>query len=76
VTLRVGELTHFDLLAESKSGQVKTLGGVTLDLVAQDGLSTQLKHGQGGPQLRVSALGGDVTVRPYDGTRLGLMLKN
>jgi len=76
VTLRVGELSHFDLHAETKSGEVKTLGGMTLDLVAQDGLTSQLKHGQGGPHLRISALGGDVTVRPYDGSRLDLLLKN
>jgi hypothetical protein len=76
VTLRVGQLTHFDLQAETKSGEVKTLGGVTLDLVAQDGLVSQLKHGQGGPHLRISALGGNVTVRPYDGSRLDLLLKN
>jgi len=76
VTLRVGELTHFDLHAETKSGEVNTLGGVTLNLVAQDGLASQLKHGQGGPHLRISALGGNVTVRPYDGSRLNLLLKN
>jgi DUF4097 and DUF4098 domain-containing protein YvlB len=76
VTLRVGELTHFDLHAETRSGAVKTLGGVTLDLVAQDGLISQLKHGQGGPHLRISALGGNLTIRPYDGSRLDLLLKN
>jgi len=75
VTLRVGQLSHFDLHAETKSGEVKTLGGMTLDLVAQDGLASELKHGQGGPHLRISALGGDVTVRPYEGSRLDLLLK-
>jgi DUF4097 and DUF4098 domain-containing protein YvlB len=76
VTLRVGDLTHFDLQAESKSGMVKTLGGVTLALVAQDGRTTRLQHGQGGTDLRVSAPEGSVTVRPFDGSRLELLLKD
>jgi hypothetical protein len=76
VTLRVGDLAHFDLQAESKSGMVKTLGGVTLALVAQDGRTTRLQHGQGGTDLRVSAPEGSVTVRPFDGSRLELLLKD
>ena len=75
VILRVGELTHFDLHAETKSGLVKTMG-ITLDVLEQDGLASRLKHGQGGPELRVSALGGSVMVRPYDASRLDLLLKN
>jgi hypothetical protein len=76
VVLRVGELTHFDLRAESKSGEVKTLGGVGLDLVAQDGLAQRLRHGQGGVDVQVSAPGGGVTVRPYDGSRLELLARD
>jgi len=75
VILRVGELTHFDLHAETKSGLVKTMG-MTLDLLEQDGQASKLQHGQGGPELRVSALGGSVVVRPYDASRLDLLLKN
>jgi hypothetical protein len=75
VILRVGELTHFDLRAETKSGLVKTMG-MTLDVLEQDGQASRLQHGQGGPELRVSALGGSVTVRPYDASRLDLLLKN
>jgi len=75
VTLRLGPLTHFDLLAESKSGAVKTLG-MSLDVVAQEGLSTRLQHGQGGTDLRVAAPGGSVTVRPFEGSRLDLLVGN
>jgi hypothetical protein len=74
VTLRVGELTHFDLLAESRSGEVKTLV-LTLDPVGREGDLTRLRHGQGGPELSVSALGGSVTVRPYDGSRLDFLVR-
>ena len=75
VVLRVGDLTHFDLHAESKSGVVKTLGGVGLDLVAQEGLTQKLRHGQGGVDVRVEAPGGGVTVRPYEGSRLELLTR-
>jgi hypothetical protein len=75
VILRVGELTHFDLHAETKSGLVKTMG-MTLDVLEQDGQASRLQHGQGGPALRISALGGSVQVRPYDASRLDLLLKN
>ncbi len=74
VTLRVGELSHFDLMAETKTGTVKTMG-VTLDLVAQDGPSTHLQHGKGGVDLHVSAPGGAVTVRPYGASRFDLLTR-
>jgi len=76
VTLRIGALTHFDLEAETKSGGVKALGGLSLDVQEQEGLSSRLQHGQGGPHLRISALGGSVTVRPFDGSRLNLLLRD
>jgi hypothetical protein len=75
VTLRVGELTHFDLLAESKSGSVKTMG-MTLDVLGQEGAASRLQHGRGGSELRVSAPAGSVTVRPYDASRMDLLLEN
>ena len=73
VTLRVGPLAHFDLTAETKSGKVKMLG-MTLDLTEQEGQVSRLRQGQGGPDLRVSAAAGSVTVRPYDGSRLDLLV--
>jgi hypothetical protein len=73
VTLRVGPLAHFDLTAETKSGEVKMLG-MTLDLTEQEGQVSQLRQGQGGPNLRVVAAQGSVTVRPYDGSRLDLLV--
>jgi hypothetical protein len=75
VTLRVGDLAHFDLLAETKSGAVKTMG-MALELLEQDGNTSRLRHGQGGKELRVSALAGSVTLRPYDGSRLDLFLRD
>lgn len=74
VTLRVGALAHFDLTAETKSGEVKMLGGVTLDVTEQEGQVSRLQQGQGGPEVRVSALAGSVTVRPYEGSRLDLLV--
>ena len=73
VILRAGELTHFDLFAESRQGVVKALG-LSFDFIGQDGGVSHLRHGQGGPELSVSALGGSVTVRPYDGSRLELFV--
>ena len=75
VSLRVGKLTHFDLHAETKSGAVKTLG-MSLDLIEQDGQSAQWRHGVGGAPLRVSALGGAVTVRPYGVSRMQLLVRD
>ena len=69
-------MTHFDIEAKSESGTVKTLGGVTLTLMAQEGRTTRLRHGKGGTDLRVSAPEGSVTVRPFDGSRLDLLLKD
>jgi hypothetical protein len=74
VTLRVGELTHFDLEAQTRSGEVKMLGGVELDLIDRQGSTVVLKHGGGGADVRVAAAGGNLTVRPYDGSRIELML--
>ncbi len=73
VTLRVGPLAHFDLMAETKSGEVKMLG-MTLDVIGQEGQVSRLRQGQGGPDVRVSAPQGSVTVRPYDGSRLDLLV--
>jgi hypothetical protein len=75
VTLRVGGLAHFDLLVETKSGGVKMMG-LALDVLEQDGNTSRLRHGQGGNELRVSALAGSVTVRPYDASRLDLFLSD
>ena len=73
VTLRVGPLAHFDLTAETKSGEVKMLG-MTLAVTGQEGQVSRLQQGRGGPDVRVSALEGTVTVRPYDGSRLDLLV--
>ena len=75
VTLRVGQLAHFALEAETQSGKVKTLGGVELDLIDQQGLTTRLQQGRGGAELQVSAVAGNVIVRPYDGSRLDLLIR-
>jgi DUF4097 and DUF4098 domain-containing protein YvlB len=75
VTLRVGELTQFDLLVETDSGEVRTLG-LDLDLVEQAERTARFQRGKGGPDLRVSTIGGNLTVRPYEGSRLDLMLKD
>ena len=53
--------------------EVKTLG-MTLDVTEQEGQVSRLRQGQGGPDVRVSALEGSVTVRPYDGSRLDLLV--
>ncbi len=74
VTLRVGNLTHFDLLAQSRTGTVQALG-MSLDLVEREGLSTRLRQGQGGPAVLVEAPGGSITVRPYDASRLDLLVR-
>lgn len=73
VTLRVGPFAHFDLLAETKSGEVKTLG-MSLELIEQNGQTSTLRQGQGGPNIRVSARDGSVILRPYDGSRLELLV--
>lgn len=73
VTLRVGKLAHFDLLAETKSGEVKQLG-VDLDVVDQSGKTVRLRQGKGGVDLQVTAPGGRCTVRPYEGSRLDILV--
>jgi DUF4097 and DUF4098 domain-containing protein YvlB len=72
VTLRVGELSHFDLLAETESGEVKTLG-LELAVVELDGRTSRLRHGAGGKNLRVNAP--SVVVRPYEGSKLDLLIR-
>lgn len=74
VTLRVGELTHFDLAATTRSGEVKTLG-LSLEVLEADGNARRLRHGRGGPQIEAGASGGSVTVRPYDASRMSLLLR-
>lgn len=73
VTLRVGPHTYFDLLARTKSGSVKTLG-LTLDPVEQGAEAVRYKHGRGGVQVEVSADNGSLTVRPFDASRLDILL--
>ena len=75
VTLRVGRLTYFQLEAETKSGQVKTLG-VSLDVIEENGSVVKLRRGRGGggADVRVVAAGGSLVVRPYDASRLDILL--
>jgi hypothetical protein len=75
VTLRVGTLTYFDLLAETKSGGVKTTG-LELDDKGPEGSAARYQHGSGGAQVRVNAPLGSVTVRPYDASRLDILIGN
>lgn len=72
VTLRVGELAHFDLLAETKSGAVKMLG-MSLEAFEPNDGTARWRQGQGGAELRVSAPHGSLTVRPYGKSRLALI---
>jgi hypothetical protein len=74
VTLRVGDLAHFDLAAETKSGTVKTLA-TELEVVGQEGRWARLRRGNGGAKLDVAAPQGNVTVRPYEGNRLQLLVR-
>lgn len=73
VTLRVGLQTYFDLLASTKSGSIKTLG-LTLDAVEQSGEAARFKHGRGGVEVEVSAQNGSLTVRPFDASRLDILV--
>jgi len=74
VTLRVGDLAHFDLDAETKSGEVNTLK-TELTLLGQAGKSAQLRRGKGGAKLDVVAPEGNLTVRPFEGSRLQLLVR-
>ncbi len=71
VTLRVGELAYFDLEADSKS--VKSWG-LELEALTADGSQSHHRRGNGGAALRVRS-GGELTVRPYEGSRLGSILQ-
>jgi hypothetical protein len=75
ITLRVGGLTHFDLAATTRSGEIKTMGLKLEALGAASGI-LQYRRGRGGPDIEVRAAGGSVTVRPYDASRMSLMLKD
>jgi hypothetical protein len=73
VVLRVGKWVGFDLLAETKSGEVKLLG-MSLDVIERDGQVCHLRQGPGGIDLQVAAGGGTLTVRPYDASRLDILI--
>jgi len=75
ITLRVGGLTHFDLAATTRSGEIKMMGLKLESLGAESGV-LQYRRGRGGPDIEARAAGGTVTVRPYDASRLSLMLKD
>ena len=63
MTLRVGELSNFDLVAERGAGSVKTVG-LDLDVVGQEGESSRLRHRAGGRDVRVNA--SSVVVRAHE----------
>jgi DUF4097 and DUF4098 domain-containing protein YvlB len=69
VVLRLGEHINFGLAAESRSGEVKTVG-MELEVLEKDGRTVLLQKGKGGIDLRVAAAGGDVTVCTYDAVRM------
>ncbi|MCP3980662.1 MAG: DUF4097 domain-containing protein [bacterium] len=73
VTLRIGKLTGMDLHAVTRSGAVKTLG-LELDRVESDGERASFRRGRGGPEVIVTAAAGDLTVRPFDATRLEILV--
>ena len=73
VVLRVRQQLGYDIRAESKSGELKALG-VELDVLERTATSSHLRHGAGGPVLQVAAAGGSVTVRPFEASRLDLVV--
>ncbi len=75
VVLRVGRVIGFDLVAESRSGEVKALG-FPLSVVEKNGNVSRLRYGAGGPSLEVRAGAGSVTVRPAGVSRLDLLMGN
>lgn len=62
VTLRIGELSYFNLLAETRSGSVKTQG-VDLQVVEQTDGASRLRRGAGGTDLRITTSEGELTVK-------------
>jgi len=62
VTLRVGTLTSFDLLARTEKGSVK-FRDLALEVVEEGQDGTHLRHRSGGRELEVSTGKGDVVVR-------------
>jgi len=73
VVLRLAGQIGFDLAAETKTGEVKTLG-MDLDVVEQSGTVSRLKRGGGGVDLEVRAAAGSLTVRPYDASRMQILM--
>jgi DUF4097 and DUF4098 domain-containing protein YvlB len=64
VTLRVGRLAPFDLLARTQSGTVKTQD-LEVELLAQDEEGSRYRRRNGGIDLRVTTGGkGKILVRP------------
>ncbi len=62
VTIRVGHLTSFDLLARTEKGSVK-FRDLALELVEEGEDGTHLRHRSGGRELKVTTDKGDVVVR-------------
>ena len=62
VTLRIGRLAPFELLARTGKGRVKTKG-LRFDSAEYDGTLASFKRGRGGAVLRVSTTKGSVTLR-------------
>jgi len=71
----VGDLTHFDLAATTRSGEIKTMGLKLEALGTESGL-LQYRRGRGGPDIETRAASGAVIVRPYDASRMSLMLRD
>jgi len=75
VTLRLGDSAWFDLVAESKSGEVKSRE-IELVAVGREGATSLYKRGRGGADLEIRAAQGEVSVRPYDGSWLQSMMQS
>ena len=65
MTLRVSEISSFYLQARTKSGEVKTKGLKLTPQQPEEG-AVGFRAGSGGPQVRVNAGGGELTVRRDD----------
>ena len=63
VTLRVGRLAPFMLEARTESGSFKNRG-VELQVVDEDERGASMRRGEGGAEVEVATVSGEVTVRP------------
>jgi hypothetical protein len=74
VVLRLGEVIGFDLEAETRGGEVKALE-MAMTALDRSGDVSRFRRGAGGPDLEVRAGAGSLTIRPYDVSRAGLLIR-